>query len=85
MTVATGTEKKLTFTLEPGQERYVRLCIQMGVFVGRIVPGLGNKATRKDPPQRVTHAREDDNPRTASTIHTRPSSSQTRRRERALI
>lgn len=41
---ATETEKKLTFTLEPRQERYVRLKIQMGLFVGRIVPELVDKA-----------------------------------------
>jgi hypothetical protein len=40
VTAATETEKKLTFVLESGQERYVRLKIQMGVFVGRIVPEL---------------------------------------------
>ncbi len=28
--VTAATEKKLTFVLEPGQERYVRLKIQMG-------------------------------------------------------
>ena len=44
VTAATETEKKLTFTLEPGQERFVRLKIQMGVFVGRIVPELVDKA-----------------------------------------
>lgn len=43
VTAATETEKKLTFVLEPGQERYVRLKIQMGVFVGRIVPELVDK------------------------------------------
>ena len=44
MTAATETEKKLTFTLEPSQERFVRLRIQMGVMVGRIVPELVDKA-----------------------------------------
>ncbi len=32
----TEVEKKLTFTLEPGQVRYVRLDISMGFFVGRV-------------------------------------------------
>lgn len=41
---ATETEKKLTFTLEPRQERFVRLKIQMGLFVGRIVPELVDKS-----------------------------------------
>jgi Protein of unknown function (DUF2846) len=40
VTAATETEKKLTFMLEPSQVRYVRLKIQMGVLVGRIVPEL---------------------------------------------
>ena len=44
VTAATETEKKLTFTLEPNQERFVRLRIQMGVMVGRIVPELVDKA-----------------------------------------
>lgn len=44
VTAATETEKKLTFTLEARQERYVRLKIQVGVFVGRIVPELVDKA-----------------------------------------
>ena len=43
VTAATETEKKLTFVLEQGQERYVRLKIQMGVLVGRIVPELVDK------------------------------------------
>jgi hypothetical protein len=44
VSTATETENKLTFTLEPGQERFVRLRIQMGVFVGRIVPELVDRA-----------------------------------------
>src|SRR5262245_27691468 len=44
VTAATETEKKLTFVLEPNQERYVRLKMQMGVFVGRVVPELVDKA-----------------------------------------
>jgi hypothetical protein len=43
VTAATETEKKLTFVLEPGQERYVRLRIQIGILVGRIVPELVDK------------------------------------------
>jgi len=43
VTATTETEKKLTFILEPNQERYVRLRIQMGVLVGRIVPELADK------------------------------------------
>ena len=44
VTAATEAEKKLTFTLEPSQERFVRLRIQMGVLVCRIVPELVDKA-----------------------------------------
>jgi Protein of unknown function (DUF2846) len=44
VTAATETEKKLTFVLESGQERYVRLKIQMGILVGRIVPELVDKS-----------------------------------------
>ena len=40
---STEAEKKLTFTLAPREERYVRLKIQMGVMVGRIVPELVDK------------------------------------------
>ena len=43
VSAATETEKKLTFTLEPRQERFVRLKIQMGLLVGRIVPELVDK------------------------------------------
>jgi Protein of unknown function (DUF2846) len=48
VTSATETEKKLTFTLGPGQERYVRLKIQIGVLVGRIVPELVDKAEAEE-------------------------------------
>jgi hypothetical protein len=44
VSASTETEKRLTFTLEPRQERYVRLKIQIGVLVGRIVPELVDKA-----------------------------------------
>ena len=40
---STEAEKKLTFTLAPREERYVRLKIQIGVMVGRIVPELVDK------------------------------------------
>lgn len=40
--VATSTEveKKLSFVLEPGQTRYVRTVIGIGLFVGRVYPEL---------------------------------------------
>jgi hypothetical protein len=44
--VATETEveRKLTFTLEPGQVRYVRLNISMGFFVGHVYGELVDEA-----------------------------------------
>jgi hypothetical protein len=44
VTATTETEKKLTFVLEAGQVRHVRLKIQMGIMVGRIVPELVDRA-----------------------------------------
>ena len=42
MEVLTSTEvdERLTFTLDEGEVRYVKLSIQMGVLVGRVVPSL---------------------------------------------
>lgn len=47
--VATETEveRKLTFTLEAGQVRYVRLNMAMGLFVGRVQGELVDEATGK--------------------------------------
>lgn len=42
---ATEVEKKLTFTLEPGQTRYVRTSIGMGVLAGRVYPELVDATT----------------------------------------
>jgi len=44
--VATSTEveKKLTFTLERGQTRYVRTTISMGILAGRVQPELVDEA-----------------------------------------
>jgi Protein of unknown function (DUF2846) len=49
VSAATETEKKLTFVLEPGQIRYVRLRMQMGILVGRVIPELvdGQEAVRE--------------------------------------
>jgi len=48
--VATETEveRKLTFTLEPGQTRYVRLNIAMGFFVGHIYGELVDEAKGRE-------------------------------------
>ena len=40
VSTSTEVEKKLTFTLEPRQTRYVRTVVGFGVFVGRIYPEL---------------------------------------------
>ena len=47
MEVATTTEveKKLTFTLEPSQTRYVRTIVGFGVIAGRVYPELVDNAT----------------------------------------
>ena len=45
--VATSTEveKKLTFTLDRGQTRYVKTSISMGLLAGRVQPELVDDAT----------------------------------------
>ena len=51
MKVATSTEveKQLTFTLDPGQVRYVKTVIGFGLVAGRVYPELVDPATgRKD-------------------------------------
>lgn len=48
VTSSTETEKQLTFTLAPAQVRYVRLKIQMGFFVGRIVPELVDRVEAEE-------------------------------------
>lgn len=51
MEVATTTEveKKLTFTLESGQTRYVRTVIGFGIVAGRVYPELvDNAAAEKE-------------------------------------
>lgn len=44
VTVATEVDKKASFTLEPGQERFVKLTIGLGLIAGRIIPELVDKA-----------------------------------------
>jgi hypothetical protein len=44
VTTATEVERKLTFTLEDGQTRYVRLNISMGFFVGHVYGELVDEA-----------------------------------------
>lgn len=44
VSTATEVEKKLTFTLEPGQTRYVKTSIGFGVVAGRVYPELVEEA-----------------------------------------
>ena len=41
----TEVERALTFTLEPGETKYVKTVIQMGAFVGHVKPELEDQAT----------------------------------------
>lgn len=45
VSTSTEVERKLTFTLDKGQVRYVRLNISIGLLVGRIIPELVDNAT----------------------------------------
>jgi hypothetical protein len=45
VSTSTEVEKKLTFTLDAGQTRYVRTVIGIGFFVGRVYPELVDDAT----------------------------------------
>lgn len=42
VTLSTEVERKLTFTLERGQERFVRMSVGLGVVVYRVYPELKN-------------------------------------------
>lgn len=44
ISTATEVEKKLTFTLDAGQTRYVRTTVGFGVMVGRVYPELVDNA-----------------------------------------
>ena len=45
VSTSTEVEKKLTFTLELGQTRYVRTVIGFGIVAGRVYPELVDNAT----------------------------------------
>lgn len=45
VSTTTEVEKKLTFTLEAGQTRYVKTTIGFGVVAGRVYPELVDNAT----------------------------------------
>jgi hypothetical protein len=40
VSASTETENKLSFVVDPGQTRYVRLDMSIGLFVGHVVPRL---------------------------------------------
>ena len=42
--LATEVERKVTFTLEPRQERYIRMTVGLGVIVYRVFPELVDPA-----------------------------------------
>lgn len=42
--LSTEVERKVTFTLEPRQERYVRMTVGLGVVVYRVFPELADPA-----------------------------------------
>jgi hypothetical protein len=44
VSTSTEVERKLTFTLDPGQTRYVRTAVGFGVMVGRVYPELVDNA-----------------------------------------
>ena|SRR6478672_7670816 len=44
VSTSTEVEKKVTFTLAPGETKYVKTSIGLGVLVGRIVPELVSAA-----------------------------------------
>jgi hypothetical protein len=46
--LTTEVEKKLTFTLEPRQEQYVRMSVGLGVIVYRVYPELVDKKTGEE-------------------------------------
>lgn len=45
VSASTEVERKLTFTLEAGQTRYVRTAVGFGIAVGRVYPELVDNAT----------------------------------------
>jgi Protein of unknown function (DUF2846). len=57
MEVATSTEveKKLTFTLDRGQTRYVRTSVGFGIAVGRVYPELVDNATGEKEVQEASY------------------------------
>lgn len=63
VSTSTEVEKKLTFVLEPGQTRYVRTVIGLGVFAGRVYPELVDDATGEKELQESSYIGKPLNPR----------------------
>jgi len=47
LSCSTEVERKLIFTLEKGEEKYVKTSIGFGVLVGRVIPDLVDKEKAK--------------------------------------
>jgi uncharacterized protein DUF2846 len=56
VSTSTEVERKLTFTLEPGQTRYVRTAVGFGVVVYRVYPELVDNATAEKEIQETSFA-----------------------------
>ena len=48
ISTSTEVERSLSLTLEPGDERYVRLEVKFGVFVGHVKPVLVERAVGRE-------------------------------------
>jgi hypothetical protein len=55
VSTSTEVERKLTFTLEPGQTRYVRTAAGFGLVVYRIYPELVDNATAEKEIQETSY------------------------------
>lgn len=44
VSTSTEVEKRLTFTLNPGETRYVKTSVGFGLLVGRVIPELVDKS-----------------------------------------
>ena len=53
--LTTEVERKLTFTLESGQEQYVRMSVGLGVLVYRVYPELVDKKTGEEELKGLSH------------------------------
>lgn len=80
VTTATEVEKKLTFTLDKGEVKYVKTSIGLGLFVGRVIPELINASEAKKELEELSFTGNEVYPQdkgTASAATPRPSQNQT--------